>query len=234
MATAISGPRGGELKLQYGRPEVVAFKFLQGRNFDGTYGMRALFTLADDRKLWVDAEDASDIERAFQAQGVRVGDPVRLTKVKMAHGGGHAIRAEKVIETDDAPAWVYEYEEAPPAAPAPPTRARRSTQRDYAADLEQSVALARTHGAAAFQRPPSRIAPDTPPAAAPASTDTGNHSGFAFQLKPAFLSAIDAIAEAQRYADAQGLKVTFTSEDVRAAAISVFIATEKAATGARY
>jgi hypothetical protein len=231
MATAISAPRG-ELKLEYGRPEVVTFKFVQARNFEGQYGARGLFTLGDERKLWLDAEDASDVERALRDQDVcALRDYVRLTKVKMPRGGGHAIRAERVQETpretryDNAPEWV----DAPPAQAWEQPRPSREEML-----LEQSVALARQHGARAFQRPPSRVSPETPPAAAPSSTDTGNSTGFAFQLKPAFIAAIDAIADAQRYADAQGLKVTFTSEDVRAAAISAFIQAEKAATGARY
>lgn len=230
MATAITGPRGGEIKLQYGRPETVEFKFLSGKNFEGQYGMRALFTMSDERKLWVDAEDASDIERALMAQGVRAGEPVRLTKIKHPHGGGHSIRCERVALEDDAPTWVTNDE----PAPAPPARARRSAQYDYSADLEQSVALARQHGAQAFQWPSSRVSPETPPAAAPEATNAADHSGFAHQLKPSFMAAIDAVAAAQRYADAQGLKVTFTSEDVRACAISVYIAQERAATGARY
>jgi hypothetical protein len=38
------------------------------------------------------------------------------------------------------------------------------------------------------------------------------------------MRAIDAVAAAQGYADTKGLKVTFTSEDVRATAISCYIA----------
>ena len=100
--------------------------------------------------------------------------------------------------------------------------------------LEKSVELARERGAAAFQRTPARVSPEPPPAPAQTATNTGDHSVRAHQLKGSFLAAIDAIAEAQKYADAQGLKVTFTSDDVRAAAISVFIQAEKAAMGARY
>ena len=38
-----------------------------------------------------------------------------------------------------------------------------------------------------------------------------------------FMTAIDSVAEAQQYADRRGLKVTFTSEDVRSVAISCYI-----------
>ena len=41
----------------------------------------------------------------------------------------------------------------------------------------------------------------------------------------AFLSAIDAITEAQAYANRKGLGITFTAEDIRCCAISAYINT---------
>lgn len=43
------------------------------------------------------------------------------------------------------------------------------------------------------------------------------------RMMACFMAAIDAVAEAQSYADRRGLKVTFTSEDVRSCAISCYI-----------
>ncbi len=43
------------------------------------------------------------------------------------------------------------------------------------------------------------------------------------RLCASFMAAIEAIHEAQAFADRRGLKVTFTSEDVRACAITAFI-----------
>jgi hypothetical protein len=62
--------------------------------------------------------------------------------------------------------------------------------------------------------------PQTPAAAIPQTTQTSKLSGC-------FCAAIDAVADAQTYADRKGLKVTFTSEDVRAVAISCWIQCSK-------
>jgi hypothetical protein len=228
MATTQTRPYvagSDQIKLEYGVPQIACFKWLEGKSVPSQFGERAMFTAIDSRKLFVDGEDASDIERGMRELAIRPGeDFVRLTKIRHARGGGHSIRVERVEDTGDTrePAWVRD------AAPAP----RQPTREE--ALLEKSLELARERGAAAFQRTPSRISPDPAPAPAVPSTNNGDHSVRAHQLKGSFLAAIDAIAEAQKYADAQGLKVTFTSDDVRAAAISVFIQAEKAAMGARY
>jgi hypothetical protein len=215
MATLTTAPRSNEVKLDYGVPQVVAFKFLQAKVFDGSFGQRALFTLADDRRMWLDAEDGSEIERSLREIGVQRGELVRLTKVKYPRGGGHAIRVERVADS-------Y-------AAPAPAD--------DIAGQLERSVAIARTEGPQAFRRN-AHVLPDAAPLASPVqSAAAGVTSGDQFtaaRLTTAYLAAIDAVAEAQAYADKRGLKVTFGSDDVRATAISAFIQAEKAAMGARY
>jgi hypothetical protein len=240
MATVISGPRAYsmDIKLEYGVAQTFALKYTTGKNCGEArfppFGPRVMYTSIDDRKLWLGADDASDVDHALLDLGIQPGEFVRMTKIKHPRGGGSSIRVERADEQPRQPRETR-YDNAPEWVDAPPAQAweqPRPTREE--ALLEQSVALARQHGARAFQRPPSRVSPETPPAAAPASTDTSDHSGFAHQLKPSFLAAVDAIREAQRYADAQGLKVTFTSEDVRATAISAFIQAEKAAMGGRW
>jgi hypothetical protein len=209
MGTMTQTPaRAGEVKLEYGRAETVAFKFLTGKNFEGTFGMRVLFTLSDDRRLWVDAEDGSDIDHRLQELGVRAGEPVKLTKIRHPRGGGHSIRIERV-EDNAAPASVT-------SEPASPLEAK----------LTRSLEVARTEGPQAFQRN-AHVVPAE--ASAPAQTDD-----TARRLMGCFCAAIDAIAEAQAYADKKGVKVAFTSEDLRAVAITAFIQTEKAALTVRY
>ncbi len=141
MATWTEAPRGtraeapaasNEVKLAYGVPEIVAFKFLTAKAFAGSFGDRALFTLADERRMWLDAEDGSDIERALRELGVTPGDAVKLTKIRHARGGGHSIRVERV---NDQPPTALE------------------------AQLAASVDLARRHGAAAFSVRPAQPEP---------------------------------------------------------------------------
>jgi hypothetical protein len=71
--------------------------------------------------------------------------------------------------------------------------------------------------------PPAYVAP---PAQPPAQTSAAPVAPVAqpSKLMACFMQAIDAVAESQTYADRRGLKVTFTSEDVRAVAISCWIA----------
>lgn len=69
------------------------------------------------------------------------------------------------------------------------------------------------YGHQAPQQPPqSTAAPAVPPPAAGSN-----------RLMACFLMSIDAIAEAQSYAKRKELSITFTAEDVRAAALSCYI-----------
>jgi len=63
----------------------------------------------------------------------------------------------------------------------------------------------------------------TPPPVAPTPVPAAATS----KLMACFMTSIDSVAEAQAYADRRGLKVTFTSEDVRACAITCYIETCK-------
>lgn len=57
----------------------------------------------------------------------------------------------------------------------------------------------------------------------PAAPVSGAQTAIAARMMACFAAAIDALVESQAYADRRGLKVTFTSEDVRAVAISCYI-----------
>jgi hypothetical protein len=238
MATTQTRPHvagNDQIKLEYGVPQIACFKWLEGKSVPSQFGERAMFTAIDSRKLFVDGEDASDIERGIRELGIRPGeDFVRLTKIRHSRGGGHSIRVERVEDPDGAPAWVRDVATAPASRQPSREEARAAVPTREEALLEKSVELARERGAAAFHRAPARISPEPPPAPASEATNNGDHSVRAHQLKGSFLAAVDAMVAAQAYCDAQGLKVTFTSEDVRAVAISCFIQAEKAAMGARY
>jgi hypothetical protein len=211
MATA-TVPAAGEVKLEYGRPEHIAFRFLTAKVFDGSFGPRALFTLEGERRMWLDAEDGSEVERQIRELGISKGETVRATKIRHARGGGHSVRIERLAEQFSAPAGD-----------------------DTAAQLERSIAIARAEGPRAFQRNAHVL-----PAAAPASPEVqtaaagavrhghSEDNPVAARLMSCYMASIDAISEAQAYADRRGLKVTFGPEDVRATAISAYIQFEKA------
>jgi len=221
MATHVETPRGtradnpNEVKLEYGRPEHIAFKFLTAKAFAGTFGDRALFTLEGDRRLWMDAEDGSEVERQIRELGVSKGEVVKVTKVRYPRGGGHAVRIERLAEKFSAPAGS-------------------ASGDDTAQQLERSIAIARAEGPRAFQRnahvlPAAAASPEVQTAAGAVTAPNSNHDNpVAARLMSCFMASIDAISEAQAYADRKSLKVTFTSEDVRATAISAYIQFEKA------
>jgi hypothetical protein len=228
MATVQTRPYlagSADIKLEYGVAQTFALKFASGKSIESRFpGGRVMFTAIDDRKLFLNDEDASDLERGMRELGIGVADFARVTKIRHARGGGHSIRVERAA-ADDAPAWVRDILPAwvRDAATAPASRLE--------SDLERSVEMARTHGAAAFHSRPAEApaAPVFPVGTAEAPARTASH-----QLMSAFCAAIDAVSAAQTYANGKGLHVTFTSEDIRCVAISAFIQAEKAAMGARY
>lgn len=212
MASTATDIRAGELKFVYGQPEVIALKFTEPRMFSGSFGDRALFTLSDERKLWVDAEDASEIVRDMREHGITQGEPFRMTKIRHPRGGGHSFRVEPLHA-------------AKPAAPA------AGSEGALADKLEQSVAIAR-RDPRAFQHN-AHVIPPAPPEA-PAAAAAAGPDDTARRLMSCFAASIEAITDAQAFADRKGLKVTFTSEDVRATAISAYIQLERAALTVRY
>ena len=228
MATATMPRAGNEIKFEYGVAQKFALKYTTGKNCGEAkfppFGPRVLFTALDDRRLWLGGEDASDFEHALVDLGIQPADFIRVTKIKHPRGGGHSIRVERADDAndaDDAPAWVRDTGSDPDMRHAVRMPPSREVSREEAL-LEKSVELARERGAAAFHRAPARISPQTPKPAA------------AHQLMGAFCAAIDACAAAQEYAVRKGLNVAFTSEDVRACAISIYINTERAALAVRY
>lgn len=211
MGTTTQTPRAPEFKPEYGQTEIVAFKFIEGKDTTGAFGPRVFFTLADERKLFVDAEDGSDIERALREMCVQRNEPVKITKIRHARGGGHSFRIESVNAA--APRYA---EPEPARAPhrVPPTRLEQQ--------LEESIHIARRDGPAAFQRN-AHIASE-PVAPAPPAVDP---SPAASKLMGALKGAIDATIEATAYAARKGVKLEFNEEDVRCLAATLYIQNSK-------
>lgn len=213
---------GMTIKLDYGVPVIFAPRFIEGKSVPSNFGERAMFSGIDSRKLFLDAEDASDLERAMRELRIRAGeDFVRLTKIKHPRGGGHSIRVERVEDKSDAGTLSTQRLSPPGPTPISAGAALQSREEQL---LEKSIELAQTRGAAAFITP--RPGPDT-------TTPQPKVSHLTATLTGCFVSAIDAVAEAQRYAKTRDVGLTFTSEDVRAVAISAFIQYERSLTGGR-
>ena len=233
MATATMPRTGNEIKLEYGVAQKFALKYVTGKNCGEAkfppFGPRVMFTAIDERKLWLGAEEASELEHALLDLAIQPADFIRVTKIKHPRGGGSSLRVERVSDADSADSGNHPDTRHParmPAAPPPPSRIE--------AQLEKSVELARERGPAAFQRTPARISPDPAPAPAVPSTNNSDHTAtaaiFTTDAAPmlaAMCAAVDAIVETQAYAQRRGLGVTFSEESVRAIGLSIYIGNQR-------
>jgi hypothetical protein len=233
MATAMHvARRGDEIKLEFGQAEIFALKYTTGKNVDGRFGPRALFTAVDERKLWLDAEDGSDLERGMRDLGVQPAEFIRVTKIRHARGGGHSIRVE-LAENERDTNLERDLERSIAAARSDPDPWSPEGYTD-SAPPRKAAARTRTAPDASSQSSLQQLAPGTASYQMKGNDGTHFHatqqpngspaSGTASaKLCACFMAAIDAVSEAQAYADRRGLKITFTSEDVRSTAISCYI-----------
>jgi hypothetical protein len=203
MATAINrAPRVDEIKLETNVPQTFALKFATGKVV-GQWG-NIMFTAVDERRLFLNTEDASEFNQGLLAIGYQPADFIRVTRVKhgTTKGGGFAIRVERV-------------------------RDEPQTDRDYTRDLAQSIATAeeakrvraqraRTSGPVATPAPPA----DNIDVQQQASAGRGPMSKM---LAGALIASIDAYAIAGDYAKSKGLPIVFGSEDIRCSANSMLI-----------
>ena len=225
MATATATPRGAEIKLEYGQPARFALKFNEGKNVDGRYGPRVMFTTTDDEKLWLDQEDGSDLEGRVRELGIRQGELIMVTKVRLARGGGHALRVERAMTDTPEPRPDLKFEAQLRGSIDLANRQKAAAGTTPIAPAAPSVPLYGGHGITAPAAPVTSIQAHSNVNAPPApSTATG-------RLMACFMQSIDAIAEAQQYANRRGLGITFSSEDVRATAISCWISVCKEGGG---
>jgi hypothetical protein len=118
---------------------------------------------------------------------------------EMSLGKGEPFELTKCVDRNKKVTYEVRYlqQQEPPQQTQPPARPSVQTQPSNSGSREV-VHTQEQHNA-------------------PAAKTTGG------KLMACFMSSIDAIAEAQAYATRRGLGITFTAEDVRAAAISAYI-----------
>jgi hypothetical protein len=196
---------GDTIKLEYGIPEIFALKYVTGKNCGDAkfppFLPRVLFTAIDDRKLFLDAEDGSDLERGMRDLGIGPADFVKVTKIRHPRGGGHSIVVERVDEENDAREPVTE------------TQLERQLTRSIEAQRARNAAPRETRTASASSES-NLPAPTITPASA--------------AMCAAMCAAVDAILETQAYATRRGLGVTFSEESVRAIGLSIYIGAQRA------
>lgn len=191
------------VSLYLGKPANCCLKFARGLRRDTVRGPRVLFTLTDDRKLWVDPPVADRIEALVGA-----GEWFHICKRKSP--------GNSQVEVYD----VWTGERGQPAAEMAPAEAWENNIEET---LQESVKRVRAKKASAAKIGELNAAP------AIADVDKASDNSHATpakrrtQLAAALETAVDACYHAQEYGKTLGYTVAFTSEDIRACAITLII-----------
>jgi hypothetical protein len=118
MATALTQPRqmvSNEIRLT-ATPQTIAFKYIEGREVHSTFpGGRAMFTATDGRKLFLNGDNASELEHGLLDAEVRAGEPCNVSRVQHTRGGGFSIRVERITPEPAPPASAHSWQGNAPA-----------------------------------------------------------------------------------------------------------------------
>ena len=210
------------VKFEVGQPMEVALKYAEGKVYDGDYGERVMFSLADGRVMYVDPLTAARIK----SLGVQPGECFFVLKEKRG----------RLTE------WsVYREGDEPAAAVEPPTRKRtppahvladrlpeiiaaRNAGNNLEQQLADSITLVNAKRTAAAQPPP----PAKPVVSAAAAQGNLNPQD---RWKQALLhqtnALTDVLADALRHSAEHGGLVK--TDDVRSLLITAFIELSKRA-----
>lgn len=165
------------IRFQTNVPEELALKYATGKDVEGRYGPQVMFTLTDDRVMYVVPVVAERIEEL----GLRPGERFSICKREVKQGRKAGV--EWTVQRVDPPGSVV----TAPAASSAPVPIRAAQQET-------------------------------------ASNPTADWISHNSMLLTGMLCAsIDAYANAQRYAASLGLQYQFNEEDIRAAALTLFI-----------
>jgi hypothetical protein len=215
---ASTAVRSDQIKLGP-RPEIFALKFLTGKDVQSSFpGGRVMFTAVDGRKIFLNDEDANELEHALADQQIRSGQEIAVSRIQHGRGGGFAIRVE-LAETRRS--------DRRDPAPARHGSATPRTWGDFTANptteelLDRSVRIAQ-HDPAAFRQDrhvQRAMVPAGPEMAAPPASAKGSMGKL---LAGSLIASIDAYLLAADYAKAKGvpvsIKLDFNGEDIRSSA----------------
>lgn len=193
------------VKLDYDVPAIVKLDFGEGVQVEGKFGVQWQYTLNDNTAVMWLPKSGRD---ALAQSGAQAGDSVQI--VKSMRGKTTTFHAQ-VVSDAHAP--------APAPAPTPIRNGAKIPQRAYYQPDPMASQAALAQHITRESKPEPAPAPP-PPAVREVHPVTE-------QLTSCLKSAIDAAAAAQEHARERGLGVTFTSEDVRAIALSVYIGLQR-------
>ena len=194
------------LKCKPNIPEEIALKFPDGINVSGQYGNQVLYTLADNRRLYVPPIVTAKIKELQ----VVPEEPFSLCK-RVDPENGVQWEVKRVDPPASGPEFV-----APAHSQAATVGLSQSTQHSNGNRQEKLTQLGNVlvNG---IPEPPKKNG--TAPMLPEACLTTGQ-SKFCLQQ---LIAAIETVSAAEKYAEAMGRPVHFTSEDIRAIGISCFI-----------
>ena len=198
------------LKCKPNVPEEIALKFPDGINVSGQYGIQVLYTLADNRRLYLSPIVAEKIRE------LKIVPEERFSLCKRTEPG-NPVQWE--VKRLDPPASGPELV-APANSQTATVGLSQSTQHSNGTRQEKLTQLGNVlvNG---IPEPPKKNG--TSPMLPEASLHTGQ-SKFCLQQ---LIAAIETANAAEKYAAAMGRPVSFTSEDIRAIGISCFIQQHK-------
>ena len=186
-------------------PEQIALKFPDGINVAGQYGNQVLYTLADNRRLYLPPIVAEKIRE------LKIVPEERFSLCKRTEPGNQVQwEVKRVNPPASGPELV-----APANSQTATVGLSQSTQHSNGTRQEKLTQLGNVlvNG---IPEPPKNGTGPIPPEP---SLMTGQ-SKFCLQQ---LIAAIETVNAAEKYAAAMGRPVSFTSEDIRAIGISCFI-----------
>ena len=199
------------VKFKTNVPERVALKFADGLAVTSQFsGDQVMFTLTDDRKMYLPPVVADKISAA----GIRAGEAFSIVKAEVKQGNRRAI--EYQIETAASGAAVSPSNQLASSIPAPAVQTPMPTPSAYNGNAARAI-----HMVAEQPRFSAAVPAPAPAVAAPAPA--ADSSSVAL-LKMAGCGAIDAVLEMENYARSRGMvDFVFGPENLQKFASCLFI-----------
>lgn len=185
------------LRPQTNIPEMISLAFDEGRKVEGRFGDQVMFTLADERVVYV----PPIVESKINQLGIRKGDQFELLKKEVVNGTRKSIEWYVTRVNATGPAACSQAAKPQEQAPRPESRSGDQPQ-----STPTSAPKVNGNGSGHVPVPY-------------AGTEAGNF------LLSALVNSVDIWLATQQYARVKGLELAVTSEDVRALAITAFIQT---------
>jgi hypothetical protein len=175
-------------------PQIVSLAFDTGKMVEGRFGDQVMYSLEGDNLMYVPPIVADRIDKA----GIRKGDQFSVCKAEVKQGNRKSIEWQVLKLEGTGPA-------TPPQAAKPDGGAPKAVT-TCAVQSQPTTNGNKVNGGQPI-----------PPSVPFIGTGAGQY------LLSALVNTIDICEAAGKYAQAKGLAIQFTSEDIRALAITAFI-----------